>query len=115
LGCAQIERLPEAIEKKRRLAARYKASFKDVEGLGFFSEAAFAQSNYWLNAVLLDPALAKCRDTLLDAAHQNGFLTRPAWTLMNRLPMFENCPKMDLSGAESIEARLVNLPSSSFL
>jgi perosamine synthetase len=39
-------------------------------------------------------------------------MARPVWTLMHRLPMYAACPRMDLAGAESLEARIVNLPSS---
>ena len=34
---------------------------------------------------------------------------------MHRLPMFKDCPRMDLAEAEALEARIVNLPSSMFL
>ena len=34
---------------------------------------------------------------------------------MHRLPMYRECPRMDLSVAESLERRLINLPSSAIL
>jgi hypothetical protein len=39
-------------------------------------------------------------------------MTRPAWTLMNELPMFASCQTDDLKNAMDIVDRLVNLPSS---
>jgi len=39
-------------------------------------------------------------------------MTRPIWALMNRLPMFANARRGDLSQSEWLEARVVNLPSS---
>lgn len=115
LGCAQIERLPHMVEKKRRLAERYADAFADVHAVQFFVEPEFARSNYWLNAILIDPAHGRQRDAVLSATHESGYLTRPVWTLMHRLPMFRNCPKMDLSVAKRIESRLINLPSSACL
>ena len=41
--------------------------------------------------------------------------TRPAWALMQHLPMYADCPRMDLPVAESLERRLVNLPSGAGL
>lgn len=38
-------------------------------------------------------------------------MTRPLWTAMHRLPMFENCPRTDMSVAESLEKRVINIPS----
>lgn len=49
---------------------------------------------------------------MLTALNEAGFGARPAWTLMHRLPMFAQSPRGDLSTAESIERRLINLPSS---
>jgi perosamine synthetase len=69
-------------------------------------------SNYWLNAILLDEAHASLRDEVLTALNAAGFGARPTWTLMHRLPMFSASPRGDLSTAESIERRLINLPSS---
>ncbi|WP_303799741.1 LegC family aminotransferase [Alicyclobacillus macrosporangiidus] len=112
LGCAQLEKLPQFLEKKRMLAARYQDAFASVAGATVFREPEFARSNYWLNAILLDEDYAEHRDRLLDACHEQGIYVRPAWTLLHRLPMYIQCPKMDLSVAEDIERRLINLPSS---
>ncbi|MHB1099935.1 MAG: LegC family aminotransferase, partial [Burkholderiales bacterium] len=116
LGCAQLEELPGFVEKKRRLAENYKNAFSGMEGIRFFTEPSFARSNYWLNALLLDKDFADQRDSLLDATNSQGIMTRPAWTPMHRLEMYENCPRMgDLGVAEDIERRLVNIPSSAKL
>ena len=115
LGCAQMEALPGFIARKRVLATRYADAFAGIAGLRFFVEPHFAKSNYWLNVLLLDEPDLAARDAILQATNAVGLMTRPAWTLMHRLPMYENCPRMDLSVAESLEARLINLPSSSKL
>ncbi len=39
-------------------------------------------------------------------------MTRPVWELMNRLPMFKNCQTGDLSDAEWLADRIVNIPGS---
>jgi perosamine synthetase len=115
LGCAQMEQLPEFLERKRRLAARYQSAFQGIGGLRFFTEPSFAKSNYWLNVLLLDEAFTAERDTVLAKTNDKGIMTRPAWTLMNQLPMFKDCPAMDLGCAGNLSKRLINIPSSSFL
>ncbi len=115
LGCAQLEQLEGFIAWKRRLAGAYAQAFEGLEGVAFFEEPSFARSNYWLNAILLDPSLSGSRDPLLDATNEQGIMTRPVWTLMHRLPMYKDCPRMDLSVAENLESRLINLPSSAVL
>ncbi|HEX3044580.1 MAG TPA: LegC family aminotransferase [Bacillota bacterium] len=114
LGCAQLEQLPGFIEKKRALAEGYRRAFQDLPGVRFFVEPAFARSNYWLNVLLLDEANALSKEELLDATNKIGIHTRPAWTLIHRLPMYQDCPRMDLKTAENLEARLINIPSSPF-
>jgi perosamine synthetase len=115
LGCAQLERLDDFVARKRRLAARYATALRDVPGITFFAEPAYTQSNFWLNALVLAPEHAAERDALLAALNDAGYMARPLWTLMHRLPMYAACPRMPLPVAESLEARVVNLPSSARL
>ncbi len=115
LGCAQLEQLPKFLQNKRALAGTYQREFTAVSGLRFFSEPMHAQSNYWLNALLLDDANGDKRDELLDLTNGSGIMTRPTWTLMHKLPMFKDCPRMDLSVAKNLERRLINIPSSASL
>jgi perosamine synthetase len=115
VGCAQFEQLPAFLQQKRSLAKRYEQAFTGVNGIIFFTEPAEAKSNYWLNALLLDDRHAGARDALLELTNKNGINTRPAWTLMHRLPMYGQCPRMDLSKAENIASRLINIPSSAVL
>jgi perosamine synthetase len=112
LGCAQLEQLKGFLANKRLLAAAYGRAFADVPGVHFAREPEATTSNYWLNAILLDDAHAERRDEVLTALNAAGFGARPAWTLMHRLPMFSTSPRGDLRVAESIERRLINLPSS---
>ncbi|MFH2047121.1 MAG: LegC family aminotransferase [Pseudomonadota bacterium] len=115
LGCAQMEQLPGFLEKKRDLAARYNRAFENTDGIQFFTEPSHSKSNYWLNVLLLDEVNQKQRNELLEKTNDAGIMTRPVWTLLNKLVMFRDCPRMDLSCAESLEARLINIPSSAFL
>jgi len=112
LGCAQLEQLDGFLKSKRLLAAAYQRTFAGIPGVQFSREPEGTTSNYWLNAILLDEAHAALRDDVLTALNASGFGARPTWTLMHRLPMFAACPRGDLPVAESIERRLINLPSS---
>lgn len=109
LGCAQMEHLQEFVEDKRKLAGLYTTFFKDTD-LSFFTESKDCQSNYWLNAILLKDKAT--RDLFLEETNDAGVMTRPVWQLMNRLPMFEKWQCGDLTNAEWLEARVVNIPSS---
>ena len=112
LGCAQMGQLHEFLTVKRVLAERYAKAFSHVAGVRFVTEPQGCRSNYWLNALLLDEKCACERDPILKATNDAGIMTRPAWTLMHRLPMFAACPKMELTVAQGLELRLINIPSS---
>jgi aminotransferase in exopolysaccharide biosynthesis len=115
LGCAQLEQLPRFIEAKRRLYVRYQAAFANVPGVRLFAEPEGCRSNYWLQTLVLDESAAHHRDAVLAATNDAGIMTRPAWTLMHRLPPYRSCPRMDLAQSDSLERRLINVPSSAHL
>jgi len=112
VGCAQVEQLAGFVSRKRALAARYREAFASVEGVEAFSEPVFARSNYWLCTVLLESADLEQRNDVLRATAEVGIQTRPCWSLLHRLPMYADCPRMDLAVAEELDARIISLPSS---
>jgi len=109
LGCAQMEVLPKFIAQKRELALQYKNLFNGSD-YKFVIEPEYAQSNYWLNAIICPDAAS--REILIKETNANGVMTRPIWKLMHRLPMFESAKRGDLPVSEWIESCLVNVPSS---
>ncbi|WP_064606222.1 LegC family aminotransferase [Photobacterium sp. J15] len=109
LGCAQMEVLPTFLGQKRKLAQQYQDFFVGTD-FQFVQEPEYAQSNYWLNALICPDA--DTRDELLKVTNENGVMTRPIWKLMHRLPMFKDAMRGDLSVSEWVESHLVNLPSS---
>lgn len=115
LGCAQLEQLPRFLQAKRSLFERYQSAFAKVPGVSVQAEPAGCRSNYWLQTLLLDESVAAQRGAVLTATNGAGFMTRPTWTLMHRLPSYQACPRMELPVAEMLERCLINLPSSSHL
>jgi len=115
LGCAQLEQLPSILAAKRELFKRYQDVFANVKGVKVISEPEQCQSNYWLQTLILDNEELNKRDLILKATNDAGYMTRPAWTLMNELMPFKDCPHMDLDCAKSLSQRLINIPSSSDL
>lgn len=109
LGCAQMEVLEQYLAQKRDLAGSYQDLFRGTD-FQFVVEPEYAQSNYWLNAIICPDT--ETREAVLKQTNDAGVMTRPIWQLMHRLPMFANVMRGDLTHSEFIEAHLVNLPSS---
>ncbi len=109
LGLAQLEQLKSFVQIKRRIADEYSNFFSGTE-IEFIKEPLDSESNYWLNSILLKDK--KERDAFLKFSNEHGVMTRPAWELISRLPMFSNAQRGDVTNSEWIADRLVNLPSS---
>lgn len=112
LGCAQLEQLSSKLNAKRELYKMYYQVFADLQGIKLFSEPAKCCSNYWLQTLLLDESYSDQRDSILTATNKSGIMTRPAWKLLNELDPFKHAPRMDLSEAQKLVRRLINIPSS---
>ncbi len=115
LGCAQLEQLPELLASKRRLAARWREAFAGFAGVRFIDEPSWGRSNFWLNALLLDPPYALLRAQCLEALSSAGYHCRPFWTPLHQQPMYKDQPRAALPVTEDLAARGFNLPSSASL
>jgi len=106
---AQLEQLNGFLKSKRLLAKSYKEFFNGSD-VQFVSESENSKSNYWLNSIVLKDKTQ--RNLFLDETNSQGVMTRPIWTLMNKLPMFKKAQCGDLANSEWLEERIVNIPSS---
>ena len=109
---AQLENLDNFISSKRKLANVYETFFNNTNYV-FVKEPMDSKSNYWLNSILLKNK--QQRDEFLDETNSSGIMTRPIWTLMNKLPMFKDAQCGDLKNSEWLEDRVANIPSSAIL
>ena len=109
LMVAQIEQIDKFLLNKRELANAYESFFSGAD-IKFIKEPKDSKSNYWLNAIILKDK--KQRNLFLDETNSASVMTRPTWVLMNKLPMFKEAQCADLTNAEWLEERVVNIPSS---
>lgn len=110
LGCAQLEKVPTFIKQKRDLTHFYNELLEEIDGVQLFKEPEYAQSNYWLQTLILDET--QNRDELLEYFNENGIMSRPIWQPMHYLKQFSDCPRDDLSIIENLDKRIINVPST---
>lgn len=108
LLCGQLEQLEVFLKNKRELSIEYKHFFAS-HAIRFMEEPKDSQSNYWLNAVILEDK--NQRDEFLQCTNDNSVMTRPVWALVNTLELFKNCQCEELTNALWLEERVVNIPS----
>lgn len=110
LGCAQLEKVPTFIKQKRDLTHFYSELLEEIDGVQLFKEPEYAQSNYWLQTLIIDES--QNRNELLKYFNENGIMSRPIWQPMHYLKQFSDCPRDDLSVIENLEKRIINVPST---
>ncbi len=111
LACAQLEQLPQFIEIKRSTALLYQEAFSGIDGVTVIVEPEGCKSNYWLNAIRLDNGRQQDRDLILRATNDAGLQTRPCWTPLNRLAMYQGSPASSLRTTDELYAQIINVPS----
>ena len=115
LGVAQLEQLPHLLERQRSLHRKYEEA---IGGLGMGSLRSGTPgttSNYWLQAFLLDRALAPQRDEILNACLDAGIPVRPLWKPLNTLSPYRASPGAPTPVAADLYSRVICLPSSASL
>jgi aminotransferase in exopolysaccharide biosynthesis len=112
LGCAQLEQLPNKLEKKRKLFDRYKTELSKIKGVSIIEEPKNCKSNYWLQALILDSPNLSMRNSILENLNSAGYMSRPGWDLLNSLDPFTETPSMSLETSNLLFQSLINIPSS---
>jgi aminotransferase in exopolysaccharide biosynthesis len=105
---AQLEQLNTFLEDKAETAAYYTQLFSDLQ-VDMMKPLPNTIANHWLNALLMRDR--DDRDAFLKYSNDHGLMTRPAWTLMEKMPAFANCFVFENTNAQWLEDRIVNIPS----
>jgi perosamine synthetase len=107
IGVAQLERLDGFIERKRRIAALYRAGLRGTP-LALHAECADGLHGWWMVSILVDKAGE--RDSLREHLRQAGIETRPGFFPAHTMPMYSHRYQRH-PVAEDIAWRAINLPS----
>jgi perosamine synthetase len=115
LGVAQLEQLGERLKQKKFLFENYANAFNGMVGAKLFAPPEGSISNNWLMTLILDYDKSSERNIILEKLNDAKIMTRPIWTLMHRLPMYDSVPRADLTQAIDLEGLILNIPSSAYL
>ncbi|NQV78227.1 MAG: DegT/DnrJ/EryC1/StrS family aminotransferase [Lutibacter sp.] len=108
LGCAQISRIEELINKKREIFNWYKELLKDIP-CQLNPELENTKNSYWLPTIVFDKSLNFNRNAFFELCKENGIDSRPFFFPLSSLPMFEELRENKV--AYEIYERGINLPS----
>lgn len=108
LGCAQIDRLEELVNKKRRIYNFYSERLKDIP-CKLNPEPINTKNGFWLPTVIFDESLNFNREEFFKLCKEKNIDSRPFFFPLSSLPMFEE--KKENVVAYDIYSRGINLPS----
>lgn len=109
IGCAQIERIDELIDRKRRVFLAYKETLAGIQGISMNPEPAGTQNGYWMPTAVFDEASGVTREALQEAFAGENIDARVFFWPLSSLPSFE--PVVTNRLAYDLPGRAINLPS----
>ena len=118
IGLAQLERIDEFVERRRRNASIYNSLLKDVKGVRLPPEKPWAKNVYWMYSIVIEDEFGMSRDELAAKLKENGVDTRAFFIPMHQQPAFAQLGLFrgeSFPVAEDISRRGLYLPSGSGL
>lgn len=108
IGVAQMEKLPEFIEKKKYIDAYYREHLQDIGDIRFQKVEEEVNPNCWLFTFS-----SSKQQELLKKLEENKMISRPFWIPMNQLPMFtENIYITNNDYSKSVHSNSLSIPCS---
>jgi perosamine synthetase len=108
IGCAQLERVEELVQKKRNILAYYREGVRNM-AVSLNPEPAGAVNGAWMPTVVFDRGTGVTREQLQAAFAQENIDARVFFHPLSALPMFE--PVLGNTASRDIPERAMNLPS----
>lgn len=115
IGRAQLRVLPERVERRRQVFARYQAALDDLPGLSFMPEAPYGRSTRWLTCVQLGPEFGATPEELRLHLERQNIEARPVWKPMHLQPAFAGADVLGGEVSKELFERGMCLPSGSSL
>jgi len=115
VGVAQLAKIGEILERKRKIAERYERLLKDTEGISFQPIAEWADNVYWFTNIMIEDSFKLSRDELLAKLNKNGIDARPFFYPIHQQPSYKEYSKEKFPVSDEISRKGINLPSSATL
>lgn len=116
VGRAQLGRLDQLIENRRRIHLRYKEALAHESGIQFLPDEPNSSANFWLTCILVDEAkFGIGPEPLRQCLGRQNIEARRIWKPMHLQPAYRGCRLLGGAVAEELFGRGLCLPSGSTL
>ena len=108
LGCAQLSRIDELVNRKRQILTAYKSAFQKFDAITLNPEPPGTTNGAWMPTVVFDKSCGVTRETLQQAFKTADIDARVFFWPLSSLPMFV---QIFNPTCYAIAERAINLPS----
>lgn len=109
IGCAQMERIEELVDRKREILDYYRDQLESHSGVSLNPEPEGTRIGAWMPNAVFDPDAGVVTENLQRSFAENNIDARVFFHPLSKLSMFEDQPENQL--AYDIASRAINLPS----
>jgi perosamine synthetase len=113
--CAQVDKVGELVEMRRKNARLYNSFLKGVKGIRLPIEEKWAKNVYWMYAIVVEDSFSVSRDELMKRLFEKGIQTRQFFMGMHEQPHLRKFADGKYPVTKYISKRGLYLPSSSHL
>jgi perosamine synthetase len=90
LGLAQLERIEELIEKKRKIFRWYQEKLQPIKGITLNCEPSGTKNSYWMVTVIFDPKFGLLKEEIIQKFKDIGIDSRPFFYPLSSQPAYTN-------------------------
>lgn len=111
VGVAQMEKVGDIFEAKKRIAELYETGLKDVKGISLPPKSQWGSSVCWLYSILIEGEIPGIgRDELMAELSEAGIETRPFFPPAHMQPVYNTGQSLPV--AEYLSKNALSLPSA---
>lgn len=116
MGLAQIERVQELVDGKRKIFDWYARVLADVEGVTLNSQPEGVVNSYWMTTVIVDESFGLDKFSLMERLKEHSIDTRPFFSPLSSIPAYAKTEQGLMSAKRNVNSYAVsnygiNLPS----
>ena len=116
LGVAQLEQLPDILNRKQQIHKSYIKGIENLDGLSLDKGPKYARNNHWLNLLQVNTGIFReTPEQLMNRLEENNIQTRPVWALNHLQKPYRKFQSYKIEKSEELFNKSLCLPSSSNL
>ena len=109
VGCAQLERVDEFVEKKKYIREYYSKHLSGIKDISFFPEVEWAESACWFSGLVLSDKYEVKK--VCELLKEKGIEARTFWKPVHQQKPYVNEERSEMKVADNLWKHVLTLPS----